>query len=81
MNSSQTSLPSTYSFESAYSDNFRVEIPEPEGPPSLGYDIASKKRSIAIKSFSIVLVNGILPAALFYTLKFGAFLQLMHDFV
>ena len=52
-------------------------LPASEEPPSLGYDIVSRKRSIAISALGIVVTNGITPAVLFYGLAYGEFLKLI----
>lgn len=39
--------------------------------PSLEYDIASKKQSIAISAFIILLVNAFTPAVVYYILQYG----------
>lgn len=39
--------------------------------PSLRYDIASKKQSIAISALIILLVNGFTPAVVYYILQYG----------
>ncbi|KAF8494301.1 hypothetical protein JB92DRAFT_2796637 [Gautieria morchelliformis] len=68
MNDSRTSLSSE-----PLARLSKPEFPfqEPEGPPSLGYDIASKKRSIAISALIILVVNGITPAAIYYIFQYG----------
>ena len=75
MNYSQTTL-STHPPDS-YSIKNDPTLPASEGPPSLGYDIVSRKRSIAISALSIVVTNGITPAVLFYGLEYGEFLKLI----
>ena len=72
MNNSEIPL-SNYPLDSARSDKCEIAIPEHEGAPSLGYDIASKKRSIAISSLTILIINGIAPALLFYILEYGMY--------
>lgn len=39
--------------------------------PSLEYDIASKRRSIASSAVIILLINGLIPAVLYYILQYG----------
>jgi hypothetical protein len=67
---------STFSLES-FSDK-PTTFPISESLPLLDYDIASRRRSIAISSLSIVLINGVIPAVLFYGLLYGVSLKLVH---
>jgi hypothetical protein len=71
MNDSQTSL--SHDPLACLNKSPEVALQDPEGPPSLGYDIASKKRSIVTNALSIVALNGITPAALYYILQYGAY--------
>ena len=76
MNESHVAL-STYPLDFSRS-NDRISFPKVQGPPSLDYDIASKKRSIAISSLSIVTTNGVIPVLLYYILKYGAYRVCAH---
>ena len=73
MNYSQT-IHSTHPPDSIKNE---PNLPTSEEPPSLGYDIVSKRRSIAISALGIVVTNGITPAVLFYGLAYGGFLKLI----